>query len=133
MIPTNRALQKDFEIITQPTKTYQIDSENKMIRGTVDGREAMKQAIYKILSTERYESIIYSWNYGVELAELYGKPLSYVCPELERRIKEALLWDDRILNVSDFAFDTTKKGEVTIAFTVTTIYGEIPTEKAVKI
>ncbi len=133
MIPSNNAFRKDFEITTQPTKTYQIDSEHKEIHGTVDGREAMKQAIYKILSTERYQSIIYSWNNGVELAELYGKPLSYVCPELERRIKEALLWDDRILKVSDFAFDTTKKGEVTITFTVTTIYGEIPTEKAVKI
>ncbi|MFQ8776837.1 MAG: DUF2634 domain-containing protein [Roseburia sp.] len=27
----------------------------------------MKQAIYNILNTERYQYIIFSWDYGVEL------------------------------------------------------------------
>lgn len=33
----------------------------------------MKQAIYKILQTERFEYLIYSWNYGIELNAVVGK------------------------------------------------------------
>lgn len=75
------------------------------IRGYTDGLDAMKQAIFKILQTERYQYIMYSWNYGIETLDLYGEPISYVCPELERRITEALLWDERIESVDNFEFD----------------------------
>ena len=47
---------------------------------------------------------MYSWDYGVELADLFGEPVSYVCPELERRITEALLQDGRIEGVDGFSF-----------------------------
>lgn len=62
-----------------------------------DGREAMEQVIYKILNTERYRYVVYSWNYGIELMDLFGMPADYVCPVLEKRISEALLQDDRIM------------------------------------
>ena len=58
----------------------------------------MKQAIYKILNTERYQYVMYSWNYGIETLDLYGEPVSWGCPELESRIREALMTDDRILD-----------------------------------
>ena len=45
---------------------------------------AVKQAVYKIIMTERYQYIMYSWNYGVELLDLFGEPVTYVCPELKR-------------------------------------------------
>ena len=93
----------------------------------------MEQAVFKILSTERYQYIMYSWNYGVELQDLFGEPVSYVCPELERRIREALLWDSRILDVTDFVFDTPRKGTVRVCFHVQTIFGEIKAEKEVEI
>lgn len=93
----------------------------------------MKQAVYKILMTERYGSIIYSGNYGIELADLFGQPVSYVCPELERRITEALLWDKRIESVTDFDFDLSKKGVVSVRFIVQTIYGNFKTERSVNI
>lgn len=39
----------------------------------MDGMEAVKQAVYKILQTERYKYVIYDWNYGVELEDLLEK------------------------------------------------------------
>ena len=63
--------------------------------------------------------------------DLYGEPVSWVCPELERRITEALTWDDRINSVSDFDFDLSKKGIVHVSFVVNTIFGDIKTERTV--
>lgn len=132
MIPSVTGfLEQDFEIETQPTNTYKMELESNLIRGYIDGQEAMKQAIFKILSTERYQYVMYSWNYGIELIDLYGEPVSYVCPELERRITEALTWDERIESVDNFEFDTSKKGEVLVTFTAHTIFGNVTAEKVV--
>ena len=132
MIPsTTGFLEEDFTIEEQPTLTYKMNHENGHIRGFTDGIEAIKQAIFKILSTERYQYIMYSWNYGIETLDLYGEPVSYVCPELERRITEALIWDDRIQSVDNFEFDTSKKGEIHVTFTAHTVFGNLETEKVV--
>ncbi len=133
MIPATAFLKQDFIIEEQPTHTYKMDPANKEIKGYTDGREAVEQAIYKILSTERYQHVMYSWNYGVELLDLYGEPVSYVCPELERRIAEALTWDKRIEGVDSFEFDTSKKGEIRVNCIAHTIFGEVTVEKGVKI
>ena len=130
MIPSTTAfLEQDFEITEQPTHTYKMNLESNQIRGYTDGQEAMKQAIYKILNTERYQYVMYSWNYGIELLDLYGEPVSYVCPELERRITEALTWDDRIQSVDNFEFNISKKGEILVTFTAHTVFGDVVAEK----
>lgn len=132
MIPlTAPFLKQDFEIEKQPTHTYKMDLERKLVRGHTDNQEAMKQAIYKILNTERYQYVMYSWNYGIELLDLYGEPISYVCPELERRITEALTWDERIESVDNFEFNISKKGEILVTFTAHTVFGDVVTEKVV--
>lgn len=133
MIPSGTLAEQDFEEQEQPDRTYRIDSENGRISGNTDGIEAVKQAVYKILSTERYQYIMYSWDYGIELNDLYGEPVSYVCPELERRITEALTWDERIESVDGFEFDLSRKNSVAVKFTVHTIYGSIETGKEVEI
>lgn len=132
MIPSTTAfLEQDFEITEQPTHTYKMNLESNLIRNYTDGQEAMKQAIYKILNTERYQYVMYSWNYGIELLDLYGEPVSYVCPELERRITEALTWDDRIQSVDNFEFNISKKGEILVTFTAHTVFGDVVAEKVV--
>jgi phage baseplate assembly protein W len=132
MIPSTTAfLEQDFEITEQPTHTYKMNLESNLIRGYTDGQEAMKQAIYKILNTERYQYVMYSWNYGIELLDLYGEPVSYVCPELERRITEALTWDDRIQTVDNFEFNISKKGEILVTFIAHTVFGDVVAEKVV--
>lgn len=132
MIPsTNTILTTDLAIESLPSKDYKIDTERSEINGDCDELDAMVQVVYKILNTERYQYIIYSWNYGIELQDLFGMPVSYVCPELQRRIEEALLQDDRITSVTDFEFDTSEKRTVKATFTVNTIYGTIQSERAV--
>lgn len=133
MLP-NRAFDTgDFEIAEQPTLTHRMDRERDCVKGRTDGIDAMKQAVYKILMTERYGSVIYSGNYGIELSDLFGQPVSYVCPELERRITEALLWDSRIESVDNFQFDFSKKGAVSVRFNVQTVFGGFESEKEVNI
>lgn len=126
-------LSGDFEIREQPSLTYRMDPEGNYVRGWVDGVEAVKQAIFRILNTERYQYVIYPWWYGIETIDLYGQPVTWVCPELERRITEALAVDTRIVRVTDFKHDLSIKGVVHTTFTVHTIYGDIKTEKEVKI
>ena len=131
MIPGNNILSTKLVLETQPSKNYKLDIEHDVINGTCDGYEAMKQVIYKILNTERYHNIIYSWNYGIELQDLFGEPVAYVCSELERRITEALMQDDRIEAVNNFEFDISEKRTVKVTFTVHTIFGEFEEEKVV--
>ena len=121
------------EIDSEPTYTYKADSAAECVRGYADGIEAMKQAVYKVLLTERYRYTMYSENYGIETADLFGEPLSYVCSELERRITEALIQDDRIESVSDFEFDIPSRGTVHVDFTVHTVFGDITAEREVQI
>ena len=129
MIPINTI--NELEVQEQSNKDYRLNIDKNVISGTVDGIEAMKQVIYKILNTERYEHIIYSWNYGIELKDLYGEHISYICPELERRITEALIQDERVEAVDSFSFETERKRELHVTFVVHTIFGDIEAEKVV--
>lgn len=121
-----------FNIKIQPSKTYKVDFEQGIVLGKTDGKEAMQQAVYKILNSERFTELIYSWNYGVELSRLFGKDRDYVCSELKYRIIEALLQDDRIKKVYGFQFGG-KKNVVTVKFYVDTIEGELANELEVKV
>ena len=122
----------EIEKKTMPSLTWKINEERAEVRGTVDELEAMQQMVSKILQTERYRYAIYDWNYGVELEDLYGKNVSYVIPELKKRIEDALLADDRVTAVTDFSFRQ-EKGSVTTAFMVHTIFGEMKAERTVDI
>lgn len=134
MIPQQTTeLLQDVTFQTQPTYTYELNLVNENVAGDCQGLTAMEQAIYKILNTERYHNAIYSWNYGVELSDLYGKPKTYCTPEIERRIKEALLQDDRISRVYDFVFDYPKHGIIHVSFKIDTIEGTIETGKEVRV
>ena len=132
-VEENDGLLNDFEYETQPDLTYKLNIEAETVAGYVDELEAYKQAIYKILNTERYDYIIYSWNYGIELKDLFGQPIPYVIPELERRITEAVMADDRTESVGNFEFDTPKRGVVHVKFKATSIYGEVEIIKQVEI
>ena len=82
-----------------PNETYRLLPEK--IEGFVDELEALKQAIYKVLSTERYEYPIYGFSYGIAWKELIGAEQPFIRAEMKRMIEEALLEDDRILEVDE--------------------------------
>lgn len=92
MIPkTQGLLREPIEIVEEPSYTYRLDLNSNIISGMTDGLEAVKQAVYHRIGIERYQYPIYSWEYGLQTYDLYGKPMPYVMPELKRRIIEALL------------------------------------------
>ena len=133
MIPsTNSVLSTELKVERQPTKTYKFNIENNAINGFCDNLEAMTQVVYKILNTERYKNIMYSWNYGIELLDLFGEPINYAVSELKRRITEALVQDDRIQSVDNFEFKTDRR-TVYMTFVVHTIFGDIQSEKVVNV
>lgn len=117
---------------TETSKTYRMKITDERIKGDVTELTAVAQACYKILNTERYAYVIYSWNYGIELQDLFGKPIPYVFAILPTRIKEALLQDDRVESVEDFELSH-NGGDVLCKFTVNTIFGSLELTKEVQI
>lgn len=131
MIPqTNDNLKNDIQFKDIPTNTFKLNMNKNIISGFSDELEAVKQAVYLILNIERYEHLIYSWNYGIELDDLFGQPISFAIPEIKRRVTEALLQDERVTSVENFSFSHLK-GKISATFTVKTIFGEFETEKVV--
>ena len=79
MIPNNEYDEEvdeeqdyDFEEYEEPSKTYAmyVTDDKSGFLGKTDDEAAVKQAILKILNTERYAYEIYSWDYGIELNDL---------------------------------------------------------------
>lgn len=114
----------DFELRAEPSKTYAANLEKARFIGKIDETEAVKQAVMKMIQTERYEYEIYSWDYGIELQDLFGKPIPYVMSEVKQRITDALLADDRIELVGDFLIERAEKNVLHCSFSVTTTQGD---------
>lgn len=134
MIPSgNNILTTELTVEEQASKTYQMHIEKEYIGGTCDDLESIKQAVFKVLNTERYHYAMYSWNYGIETTDLIGQRMGYVLPEIQRRITEALSTDDRITAVDSFEFDTSKKHEVVCTFVVHTNFGSFESGRVVEI
>lgn len=122
----------EAEEVVQPSLTWKLDFEKNQVTTEMDGIEAIKQSVYMILLTERYRYLIYSWNYGIELDDLIGKDYDYVQSELQRRIIEALLQDDRIEGVENFQVEFS--GNVaTVKFTVISSLGSYQEEMMVNV
>lgn len=117
-----------IENTIQATKTYKI-KDGKVI-GFCDGKEALEQTIFFILSTERYKYLIYSDNYGSEFENVPNIDRDILESELKRRINEALIQDDRIESTDNYIFNY-DEDSVLVKFTVFSIYGDLEIEKEV--
>lgn len=107
-----------------PDLTWYVDQDTKRIRGTVTGLAAVKQAVDIILHVERFRWQIYSPYSGMQWAGLIGQDPGYVAAELQRRVTDALMIDDRVRGISGFTYQTSND-TMTASFTVNTIYGDI--------
>ncbi|MGL4790750.1 MAG: DUF2634 domain-containing protein [Anaerotignaceae bacterium] len=132
MLPKNDGLI-DFVVASEPTKTYALDKENNVIRGYCDQLEAIKQWVYMVLNIERYDWLIYSFNYGCELKELFGKPISYAMPRIKMLIEEALLADSRITAIENMTMEKTGRNVLSVTFTVVSTEGEFEEEVKVNV
>lgn len=124
IVTTDLALTDEIET----TQTYRV--ANDKIQGFIDGRDALEQAVYMMLGTERYEYPIYDLDYGLQTSDLIGKDPLYVQAELPRRLSECLLADDRITSVGNFAFTVTDDSML-CTFDVESIYETISANKEV--
>lgn len=115
----------------QPTRTYKMDLETGRVAGFVDKTEAMEQAIFKILSTDRFYYLIYSWNYGTETNAAVGKSFPVFASEIKRVIREALMEDSRITDVVDFVVNRIDKRTAEVSFTAETVFGRIDVKRKV--
>ncbi|WP_047999917.1 DUF2634 domain-containing protein [Lactiplantibacillus herbarum] len=123
-------LSDEVEEVTLPSRTYKVKDGH--IIGMTDDYEAMVQAVDKVMKTERFVFPIYSDQYGNDFTELLGKSFDYAEVEVERMLKEALLADDR---VNEVTIDNVERVDATVLevqATVETIYGAVNTETEVQ-
>lgn len=125
MIPEVEAA--DVDLAEQPSKTWRLDLENNRISGFIDGLDAVIQSAFMALQTERYEHLIFSWQYGSELNTLVGKDSDYAYSEAKRMIQDALSTDTRITDARDFSIENG-----VIRFVIDTIYGSKAAQTEVK-
>jgi len=119
---------ENIQTVTIPNKTYKLDLSTGRVAGYVDKLEAIKQAVFKILQTERYNFLIYDWNYGSEFANLLNKNFDYVKKDIQRVIKEALTADVRIKNVTDFDIQQNSNSNLLVKFIVESTEGTFQSE-----
>lgn len=128
------AIGQDVEVIEQKdqtSRTYKIDFSSGRVGGFIDETNAMKQAIIKILQSERFLYLIYSWNYGIEMNAIVGKSYQVIASEIKRIIREALLEDKRITDVYDITAEQIDKRTLSVRFTASTVFGEVTIETEV--
>lgn len=131
--PITNEFNTEFETEEFANKTYKIDFKENRIIGKITDLEAVEQAIYKILHTERYSYLIYSWNYGVEFENLIGKDYEFILGDLQRRIEEALFQDDRIEKIDNLIIKKISKESILVSFIVVSKYGNLKTEVNVNV
>lgn len=113
----------DEELLTLPTKTYRV--LNGRIAGFIDDLEAIAQTVDKILSTSRFQYLIYSDDYGSDFLDLIGEDKDLVYSEIERMTVEALSIDERITDVTVTDIIEVGRSEIKVLLTVTTVYGDL--------
>ncbi|MCP8970049.1 DUF2634 domain-containing protein [Ectobacillus ponti] len=115
---------------TAPYRTYKLNFDTgELEEGRIDGQEALIQFAQKALVTPRFRHLIYDDQYGCELEDLLGQDIPYALleSEISRLIREALIYDDRVVNVKDFVIRR-EGNQVFAAFTVVTQEGALVQE-----
>lgn len=119
-------LSNGVTFIQQPSLTWYINKETNRIQGETDNLQAVQQAVEVILNVERFRWQIYSPNSGMQWDGLLGQNPGYVASEVQRRIKDALSVDERVLGISNFEY-TMNGDAMTCSLTVNTVYGQAKT------
>ena len=119
------------DVVEIPSKTYKV--VNGRVVGYADGVEAVRQAIEKVLSTERFAYLIYSEDYGSEITDLIGEQMDLAKSEIERLVTEAVEDDDRVLGVENFEILNETEDSLTIYFEVQTVFGSLNFEQGVTV
>lgn len=109
---------------SQPGLTWWRDPQTNRIVGQADGFKAVAQAVEVMLSVERFRWQIYKPFFGVSWDGLIGLDVGYVAAELQRRVRDAVMIDDRVTGVSNYTY-TFDGDNLTAQITVNTVFGPI--------
>lgn len=112
-------------------RTYRMDFVRKRIGGMVDDKEAVLQAIWKMLSTVRFAHLIYDDQYGCDIFNKIndkGLTSSYLENDLPAMLEDAFASDERITGVSDLRYEILSHDSVHVQFVAATIYGDVDVE-----
>ena len=100
---------------------------------SLNGFEALKMWITKVLKTEKYRFKIYNSDnvekYGASLQEIVtsGYPIEFIKSEIQREITDTLVKNIDIKSVGNFNF-TRNKRTLNVKFDVSTVYGQVESE-----
>ena len=109
---------------SQPGLTWWRDPQTNRIVGQVDGFQAVAQAVEVMLSVVRFRWQIYKPFFGVTWDGLIGLDVGYVAAELQRRVREAVMIDDRVTGVSNYSYKF-DGDNLTANITVNTVFGPV--------
>jgi len=124
LIPTGGQIgNESINEAAEPSRTWRLDFEKGRATGMIDGLEAVRQAAHKTLMTERFAHLIYDSDYGAELNKLIGLSQGLMQSETRRRIREALLQDERIDDVANMEIEASGDGAA-VRFLVLSSLGE---------
>lgn len=92
----------------------------------VEGKDALKVWIWRVLRTPRFKYEIYTWAYGSEFESLLGQACSDAVKTAEapRYLRECLLVNPYITAVKDIAVSF-EAGQLNVTGTAETVYGEV--------
>lgn len=125
--------EDDIDESNQVYRTYKMDFERKRIGGMIDGKEAVVQAIWKIMSTTRFAHLIYDDQYGCDffnkindsgLTEDFLEP---ICRNAGGSVALRRKSDRRFR----FFVEIISHDSVHVSFAASTIYGDIEVEGAI--
>ena len=127
-------LETDFD---EGNYTFKLDyATGNISRELVTGAKAVEQFVLLALRAPRFEHAIYSDQFGSEILDLIKDQkeftLAYLESELERLVIEAIIYDDRVADVTNFEITFTENN-AHIKFTVETIDEFIEIEEVLDI
>ena len=136
MIPANTlyddTVMDVIEYVKAPSGGWKLSADMTKCGTKANGLDELKQCIYFMLTTEPDQFIVYNQDYGVALVDLIGQPMDFVMAELQLRITNSLLKDDRIYSVSDFEFKQNGRS-LDVSFTVSSDLGDTTIETEVTV
>lgn len=110
-------------------ETTQVDR----ISGFIDDKNAIRQAVYHILSIERYSCLIYDDNYGVELQQYIGQDFEYLKVTIQKTLEEALMQDERIISIDVMNVEKIDNETANVKLSIQANVGEIQMEVNVNV
>ena len=126
---------EDLSLKIRTSKTWKLDKDKKRVTSEIiDDLEAVKQAVFIHLNIENRSSFIHTNGFGIQAQKFFGMDTDLVMAKLPDTVKNALAWDERILDVTDFEFEKLNhKRILKFSCLITSCFGEFTYEGQVNV